>query len=49
MKRADVIVNSESTLKRWLYAFEYHRDASKAQELETILAACRWTRPVQSF
>jgi hypothetical protein len=32
------IVNSEATLVRWLNAFEYHRDADKAAELEARLA-----------
>jgi len=34
----DVLINSEATLRKWLNAFEYHRDADKAAELEATFA-----------
>jgi len=34
----EVLINSEATLKQWLNAFEYHRNADKAEELEKSLA-----------
>jgi len=37
-RSGDIVVNSEATLKRWLNAFEYHRDADKAAALEATLA-----------
>ena len=32
----DVILNSESTLRMWLNAFEYHRDQEKREKLESL-------------
>lgn len=43
-----VLVNSESTLRRWLNAFEYHRDGDKAEQLENSLGSLPegMTRPL---
>lgn len=48
MSRGDVVVNSESVLKKWLNAFEYHRDPIKAQQLEESLGGLPLdsTRPI---
>jgi hypothetical protein len=35
----DVLVNSEATLKRWLNAFQYHRDREKADAFEKSMGA----------
>ena len=35
----ELLVNSETTLRRWLNAFEYHRDRDKAEALEKALGA----------
>jgi hypothetical protein len=47
-RSGDAVINSEATLKRWLNAFEYHRDADKAAALEATLAPlpAGVTRPV---
>ena len=37
VRAGDMLVNSEATLRRWLNAFEYHRDRDKAQALEKAL------------
>jgi hypothetical protein len=34
----DVRINAEETLKKWLNAFQYHRDQDKAKELNELLA-----------
>jgi hypothetical protein len=31
-----VVLNSDETLRKWLNAYEYHRDHEKAQELEAL-------------
>ena len=39
IKQDNVLVNSEATLQRWLNAFEYHRDADKAEAFEQSMGA----------